>query len=308
MGFNAKLFLFSTLIDNTLTDPLKTLPKAQLNAFKVIVKRIEWLLKDEIASALINSLPITEATLDNVADHVKNSTTENCQSRCISLRFVCGVEKSLQLFLAELSKAKISQFRLASKGKYFYLTGDDSDMPDNRIGSKNNDSIPSSSEDKSTEDGQRDRNGEAELDAEGIMLKSDEKLIDVYADETGKDTEEYPIEVDTADTYRFCQQIILDAFDLSMKNKDKCARSDNSRLRSGSLPLPPKENGDIVRRRFSDTGISYSKNDDLSLDLEEFFPDLQSFEAVDTPRKRGPNFWLFASVQGSEVAVFLHKR
>ena len=115
------MFCFSTLIDNALTDPLKTLPKAQLNAFKVIVKKIEWLLRDEIASALRSASPVTEATLDNVADHVKSSNASNCQFRRISLRFVSGLDKSLQLFLDELSRAEINDYHLENKGKYFYF-------------------------------------------------------------------------------------------------------------------------------------------------------------------------------------------
>ena len=85
------------------------------------MKKIEWLLRDEIASALRSASPVTEATLDNVAEHVKSSNASNCQFRRISLRFVSGLDKSLQLFLDELSIAEINGYHLENKGKYFYF-------------------------------------------------------------------------------------------------------------------------------------------------------------------------------------------
>ena len=311
-------YFFSTLIDNTLTDPLKTLPKAQLNAFKVIVKRIEWLLKDEIASALINVSPVTEATLDNVADHVKNSTTDNCQFRRISLRFVCGLEKSLQLFLVELSEARINNYRLVSKGKYFYLSGGDSDVHDTAVDiSKSNElnsdllhetAIGERVEDADVTGVQQNEEQEDQAGIHETDMESGELLADVDTAEVIKAADDFSVCSDEDDTYHFCKQIIVDAIELSLPSRRECLWDDSARSRSGSLPLPVRGNGDIVRRRFSDTGISYTKSEDLSLNFEDFTVELQEFQQRDTPRKIGPDFWLFASVQGSEVIVFHHKR
>ena len=283
------------MIDNALTDPLKTLPKSQLNAFKVIVKKIEWLLKDEIASALINVSPVTEATLDNVADHVKSSTAKNCQFHLISLRFVCGLEKSLQLFLAELSKARIGSYRLVSKGKYFYLAGDDSNahdargIRDNESGTVSDESMRHQNTDEETED----------------MYEKDG--VDELSYNKSKPVDKYVLPEENDNIYKICQEILMNILDASLTSHEEEPSDENTRLRSGSLPLPGKENEAIVRRRFSDTGISYSKSDDLSLNLEDMTLDLQVFQTHDTPRKSGPDFWLFACVQGSEVTVYYHK-
>lgn len=285
------------------------MPKTQLNAFKVIVRRIEWLLKDEIASALINTSPVTEATLDNVADHVRNSTAENCQFQRISLRFVCGLEKSLQLFLAELSKGSINKFRLVKKGMYFYLAGGDS------ASNGNGDEGPlcAAIESITTQDvdGRAGETIEEQKDSEAAFKADKESRVPVLSfcdDESSKLEEDNAKPNDSVNVYEFCEQIILDAFELSFKDQEDCKCNESSRSRSGSVPIPTRESGDIIRRRFSDTGISYTRSEDLSLNLDDWPQDLQGFQQNETPRKTGPDFWLFASVQGSEVIVFFHKR
>ena len=264
----------------------------------MIVKKIEWLLKDEIASALINVSPVTEATLDNVADHVKSSTAKNCQFHLISLRFVCGLEKSLQLFLAELSKARVGNYHFVSKGKYFYLAGDDSRDHDTR-GTKEKESGTVSDESLRH---QSMGNDEETGDMDG------KDGIDEFYNNKSKSLDKFVLPEEKDNMYKFCQQILMDILDASLTNQEEDPLDETTRLRSGSLPLPGKENEDIVRRRFSDTGISYNKSEDLSLTLEDMTLDLQGFQTHDTPRKTGPDFWLFACVQGSEVTVYYHKR
>ena len=291
-----------------MTDPLKTLPKAQLNAFKLIVKRIEWLLKDEIASALINVSPVTEATLDNVADHVKSSTAKNCQFHLISLRFVCGLEKSLQLFLSELSRAKVGNYRLVSKGKYFYLTGDESNKHEIEVQGKGEGKESGSGSEESTN--HECENGVNFQQTNGTDSK--DGLGERPGGELGLNVSsavyESMLQEDGDDLYEFCQKVLLEIVDFSISCVGERSLDDSLRSRSGSLPLPEKENEDIVRRRFSDTGISYSNGNDLSLNLEDMVVDFDGFQTHGTPRNTGPNFWLFASVQGSEVIVYHHKR
>ena len=119
------LLLSSTCIDDNMADPLKSLPKSQLNAVKVIVKKIEWLLKDEIASALRAVSPVTETTLDKVAEHVQSSKEDNCKFEYLPLRFVFGLDKSLQLFLNDLGNARVEGYLLRKEGKYYYLTSEE---------------------------------------------------------------------------------------------------------------------------------------------------------------------------------------
>ena len=301
-----------------MTDPLKTLPKTQLNAFKVIVKRIEWLLKDEIASALINISPVTEATLDNVAEHVRSSTAKNCQFHLTSLRFVCGLDKSLQLFLTELSKAKINSYRLVSRGKYFYLTGDELDK---RVVNGNGDEEAEAVEEvvarrqhKQSVDHEKTKDGIGERPQPHLKPQENEKEAGEQSDAANVDSIQSDlvngcmVVEDRDDVYSLCRQIVVEVLDTTLSNQEEGSYDDRVRSRSGSLPLLGKENGEIVRRRFSDTGISYCKSGDLSLTLEDLPLDLQGFETHDTPRKTGPEFWLFASVQGSEVTVYYHKK
>ena len=52
-------------------DSCSLLPAGQEQAMNETVKEIEWLLEDEIASALRTRGPVTQESLDKVANHVK---------------------------------------------------------------------------------------------------------------------------------------------------------------------------------------------------------------------------------------------
>ena len=324
-------------------DPLKTLPKAQLNAFKIIVKKIEWLLKDEIASALINTSPVIEATLDNVADHVKNSSTDNCQFRRISLRFVCGLDKSLQLFMSELSRAKINDYRFLNKGKYFYLAADDLNEKYVRKADTNERTDLDIKELQTSKCISpelclnREENSQYDVDDVTRTLDSNEvekgfeeksEFLD-YVASNGEDcaNEDNELLADTEtvskcgqltsgsfeskkDELALCKEILLEIVDSVVKGLDREAKTieDTLRSRSGSLPLPGRDNTEIIRRRYSDTKISYEKDNELTLNLQDTSTDLSAFHKDYSFQKTGPDFWLFASVHGSEVIVYHHKR
>lgn len=62
--------------------------------------QIKWLLRDEIASAMLHMYPLTEQTLEMVAAHVESSRqARNCICESISLNFVCGMEQSRDKFM-----------------------------------------------------------------------------------------------------------------------------------------------------------------------------------------------------------------
>lgn len=62
--------------------------------------QIKWLLRDEIASSMLHSYPLTEQMLDMVAAHVESSQKpRNCISESIPLNFVCGMEQSKDKFM-----------------------------------------------------------------------------------------------------------------------------------------------------------------------------------------------------------------
>ena len=103
---------------------LDVLPLQQKQAMEKIIKDIDWLLKDEIASALRTHGPVTEENLDKVSQHVQNSVgAENCLCERRYFMFVTGIIKgsdlSLPLFICELESATLDQYRLKRVGKYY---------------------------------------------------------------------------------------------------------------------------------------------------------------------------------------------
>ena len=80
-------------------DPLSSLPKYQHRAVDDCKKQLEWLLTDEICSAMRQVSPVTSTTLDMVAAHVKGSNEKpKCIHNEIPLQFVYGPEQSMVHF------------------------------------------------------------------------------------------------------------------------------------------------------------------------------------------------------------------
>lgn len=62
--------------------------------------QIKWLLRDEIASAMLHTCHLKEANLEMVVAHVESShNARNCISESIPLNFVCGMEQSKERFM-----------------------------------------------------------------------------------------------------------------------------------------------------------------------------------------------------------------
>ena len=112
--------------------------------------QIEWLLKDEVASAIrYRQLKLDNQTLRMVAQHVKDSEglficqyrklllcqrrSYRClyqssvagRSTCIysniALQYVCGNLNSHSMFIKEFEKMKIPKYKLEKEKDYYYL-------------------------------------------------------------------------------------------------------------------------------------------------------------------------------------------
>ena len=75
------------------SDSIEHLPLKQRSAVENACREIEWLLEDEIASALRRQAPITEENLNRVAEHIRSSYTENknCVFQKKHFNFVTGM-------------------------------------------------------------------------------------------------------------------------------------------------------------------------------------------------------------------------
>lgn len=107
-----------------LADTLDILPVPQRLAMEKTMTEINWLLEDEIASALRTQGPVTEKNLDKVSQHVQSSKGfENCIFERRYFMFVTGIEKAsdhcLPLFICELESARLGRYELSRVGKYY---------------------------------------------------------------------------------------------------------------------------------------------------------------------------------------------
>ncbi|XP_065662266.1 KICSTOR complex protein SZT2 isoform X3 [Hydra vulgaris] len=105
-------------------DGLDGLTRDQKNAVSNVIEEINWLLKDEIASALRTHGPVVETSLDIVAEHVRNSpNVENCKFEKRYFKFVTGIETvsdlSSSLFIYELESVNLDGYILKRVGKYY---------------------------------------------------------------------------------------------------------------------------------------------------------------------------------------------
>ena len=76
---------------------------SQYNDVLECKKHVEWLVRDEIAAAMRSNTPITEDTLNMVAEHVKNGQNEiSCKYAKERLDYVFGPEMSHDMFIQVL--------------------------------------------------------------------------------------------------------------------------------------------------------------------------------------------------------------
>lgn len=86
-------------------------------------KNLEWLVRDEIASAMRNTGPVSEKTLKMVAEHVKSSEQkETCRYHREPLHYVFGPKESHGMFV-EVRKVIIYSIQISEHvcGKFLEL-------------------------------------------------------------------------------------------------------------------------------------------------------------------------------------------
>ncbi|KAF5284426.1 hypothetical protein FQR65_LT13560 [Abscondita terminalis] len=105
------------------SDPLVHLPEIQKKAITNLKDKIKWLLKDEIATALLDIDSVTADTLNFVIGHVSDNVgCSSCVLDTIDLSFVYGSVDSYDKFVQEFAKIKIPYYKLCKEKEIYYLT------------------------------------------------------------------------------------------------------------------------------------------------------------------------------------------
>ncbi|XP_043281050.1 KICSTOR complex protein SZT2-like isoform X2 [Venturia canescens] len=98
------------------------LPLHQHHAITILTSEIEWLLKDEIATALLDKSPPSEETLKFVAQHVSDSNDRpSCHKDKVPLQFVYSSNNSSPKFYEELQNLRIDRYSIRQTSNFFYL-------------------------------------------------------------------------------------------------------------------------------------------------------------------------------------------
>ena len=103
-------------------DQLHQLTNYQHLAVTMTKEEVEWLLRDEIASALLQSHPVKVKTMEMVTAHVKSSLKSlSCCHEIIPLNFVASPQQCVDMFKEELKKMKLPGYQLKEVESYFYI-------------------------------------------------------------------------------------------------------------------------------------------------------------------------------------------
>ncbi|RZF32788.1 hypothetical protein LSTR_LSTR011434 [Laodelphax striatellus] len=112
--------------ESAIAELLHHLPDNQQKAIAQCVKEIEWLMHDEIAAFLLDAIPVTQQTLKFVSHHVLSSINRpSCLYEQVPLKFVFGLEHSMNCFLKDLAQMTIPSYCLQKEGDYYFLVKDD---------------------------------------------------------------------------------------------------------------------------------------------------------------------------------------
>lgn len=108
--------------NDALQNKIQHLPRRQHNAVSTLVDEIEWLLRDETATALLDEILTGEETLNLVARHVSTSSGRpSCSTDKVPLQFVFPADRCSEKFLEELKKLEIDRYRIHEQGNLFYF-------------------------------------------------------------------------------------------------------------------------------------------------------------------------------------------
>lgn len=113
--------------DNLQGDPIGHLPSSQHDAVMKFKEEVEWLLRDEVSSALRHMYPITADALEFVMQHVSNSFRSMRPSAIdgrVKLHFVYGSDRSMGLFVEEFERMSVPGYHLTKVNGYYFLTID----------------------------------------------------------------------------------------------------------------------------------------------------------------------------------------
>lgn len=111
---------------NTKTEPMQEkmshLPLYQYNAIANLKDEIDWLLRDETATSLLDHSSPSAETLKFIAHHVSESTgRSSCSMDKVLLHFVFSSESSVPKFLKELKNLQIDRYCICQEGDLFYF-------------------------------------------------------------------------------------------------------------------------------------------------------------------------------------------
>ncbi|KAK0161678.1 hypothetical protein PV327_008097 [Microctonus hyperodae] len=112
-----------TLSDNGLVNErLAHLPRYQHNAITNLKAEIDWLLRDEIATALLDTNLPTYETLDFVSRHVAESSGRtSCHLDRVPLHFVFSSTNSAPKFFQELINMEADQYIIHQQKEFLYF-------------------------------------------------------------------------------------------------------------------------------------------------------------------------------------------
>lgn len=97
----------------------------QRKSIIVLREEIKWLLKDEIATALLDIDSVTSNTLNLVMKHIAESKgRSSCIMEVIHLNFVFDSNESHEKFVEEFVKIKVPSYKLLKEDDLYYLTKD----------------------------------------------------------------------------------------------------------------------------------------------------------------------------------------
>ncbi|XP_048511777.1 KICSTOR complex protein SZT2-like isoform X2 [Athalia rosae] len=108
---------------DALQDRIQHLPRRQHNAVSTLVDEIEWLLRDETATALLDQTMLMDQTLNLVSRHISESNGRpSCSMDKVPLQFVFPTECCSPKFIEELKKLEIDRYRIQMEDNLFYFT------------------------------------------------------------------------------------------------------------------------------------------------------------------------------------------